>query len=70
MSEEICHQLFWRDFLKSQALLMLQQLKAIMAANRVLIMLLVVEVEDWVDVVLAGAEAEVVLAAIRVAGEL
>ena len=49
---------------------MLQQLKAIMAANRVLIMLLVVEVEDWVDVVLAGAEAEVVLAAVRVAGEL
>ena len=49
---------------------MLQQLKTLIAAKRVLIMLLVVEVEDWVDVVLAGAEAEVVLAAIRVAGGL
>ena len=71
--EEICHLLFWKDFLKSQALLMLQQVKVIMATNRAVIVVLVLEVEDWVLVVylvdmgLAEAGTEMVLAAIRVA---
>ena len=59
-----------------QALLMLCKVKVFMAVNLMAILLLVVEVEGRVLVVslvnmgLAEAGAEVVLAAIRVAGEL